>query len=232
MSASGVVPTRHRVGDAVALRVRCRDRQRPPARCRCRLPIVHPAGPQPTASTPEPHPTSSTRASDRPSRMARRTARIDSTVVGWSPAPNVAPGSMTTTVTSGRRARRRTLVRVNHAGTMTRSGSIHVGVGVRAPRVGDRLVDLDESPRAQTVGERARQRSLDVVAIVAERRPQLDRRQSSRSRSSIATTPSDHNAIGGELDVRRSNGDDQPQHHRTADVSRCAASIRGTASFA
>src|SRR4029079_5588393 len=71
-----------------------------------------------TANTPQPQPTSST---VEPERSTSRTARIDSTVVGWSPSPNVAPGSMRIAVTPGESGNG------IQAGQTTKSGAIHVG---------------------------------------------------------------------------------------------------------
>ena len=70
-----------------------------------------------TESTPLPQPTSSTVAP----ATAPRSTRSDSTVVGWSPSPNVAPGSIRTP-SPPVVARTRT-----HAGTTTRSLATHVG---------------------------------------------------------------------------------------------------------
>ena len=71
-----------------------------------------------TASTPLPQPTSSRVA---PGKRALRTARSDSTVVGWSPSPKVEPGSIRTTVIPSGASNG------SHAGTTTRSRSIHDG---------------------------------------------------------------------------------------------------------
>jgi hypothetical protein len=70
-----------------------------------------------TESTPEPQPTSSTVA---PGKMLARSARMVSSVVGWSPRPNVAPGSMNRAVTPAG-----TAISIQ-AGQTTRSAATHV----------------------------------------------------------------------------------------------------------
>ena len=73
-------------------------------------------------STPEPQPTSSTVA---PGNSAVRIERNVSTVVGWSPSPKVAPGSMATATAPGATSIG------TQAGWTTRSRSIHVATAWR-----------------------------------------------------------------------------------------------------
>ena len=70
------------------------------------------------ASTPDPVPTSSTRAG---AGRIRHTAAADKRVVGWSPRPNVAPGSIATSVTPSWSSAG------SHAGRTTRSPAIGTG---------------------------------------------------------------------------------------------------------
>ena len=165
----------------------------------------------PIASTPDPQPTSRTVA---PSCSAVRTARSRQPGRRMVAEPEGRPGFDPT-----RRSRRAGVER------HPRRADHQVGVdphrfGVIAPGVGDGLVDLDQTPRP-TRQRPGRQPPSTAVGVVADRRPQLDV-AARQSRSSMATTPSDHRAS-------EASSTSAPSTETTrACISRCAAATYGT----
>ena len=139
-----------------------------------------------TASTPLPLPTSST---EPPGGSAARSARRHRTVVGWSPRPNVAPGSMRTTVVPGGSSNG------SHAGTTTRSFSIHEAWAWA------RHVSVTDGSSSMTF-HRQRAGNPSAARATAGASSPSEVHSSTRSssvplvppRSSMAATPSAHSA--------------------------------------
>src|SRR5215218_2361080 len=165
-------------------------------------------------STPLPQPTSSTVA---PGHCTARNSRSDSTVVGWSPRPKAAPGSMSTRSTPGG------VATSCHAGTMTRSASTHDGTAWA------RQLSATAGSSA-TVRHRQRCGNASAARVTASTSSPSDVHSSTKwssvgsvspsaGRSSIAATPSAHSAslassvsLAGTVTTRASTGSvDPPQ---------------------
>ena len=140
MSANGVVETSTGSATPLANALACRDGYR----CRC---DVDRDGTRRTETRTRRRRALPSRSRHRAQSTRRaaiaRIARIDNIVVGWSPSPNVAPGSIRNTVFA---AESGLGSNGTHAGQITRSGSTHTGRAWCAPGVGDRFVDFNEAP--------------------------------------------------------------------------------------
>ena len=133
----------------------------------------------PIASTPEPHPTSST---VQPGAVTRRRARNDRIVVGWSPMPKVAPGSICRTITPAGASNG------THAGRTTRSSSTHTG------SANCRHVSATASSTSTNRNGHGRGSNTSPSAASSPSDVHSSTKPLSPLRSSTATTPRPHSA--------------------------------------
>ena len=167
------------------------------------------------AKTPEPHPTSSTRASGRSPTAATRCASA-SRVVGWSPSPNDASGSTYTGVMS------------EGTGGSSQAGMIMTELPIDTGRAWSRHVSAGSASSVSTLHVQPARRA-DTACFTATSpsatavHSSTSEEEAALARSSTAHTPRAHRASAA--------SSDSPAGAVTTKerISRCGADLNGRA---